>query len=59
MSTEAKRRPGPRTKAPETRRTKRVMVMLTGDEYQRLVYLAHQAGLSMSEYLARPLRRVV
>lgn len=56
MSTAASK-PGPKPKAPEMRRGKRVMVLLTGDEYAHLVYLARQAGLSLSEYLARPLRQ--
>lgn len=52
-----RRRTGPKKKDPEMRRGRRVMVLLTDDEYARVVFLARRMGLSLSEYLARPLRR--
>jgi Mn-dependent DtxR family transcriptional regulator len=50
-------KPGPKRKDPEMRRGRRVMVLLTEDEYARVGRLARRMGISMSEYLARPLRK--
>lgn len=49
-------KPGPKPKSPEMRRGRRVMVLLTDDEYGRVVQMARYMGLSLSEYLAQPLR---
>ena len=50
-------KPGPKPKDPELRRGRRIMVLLTEDEYTEVARLARRMGLSLSEYLARPLRK--
>lgn len=58
MSTETtKLKPGPKPKDPELHRSRRIMVLLTEAEYARVVRLARRTGISLSEYLARPLRQ--